>query len=75
MSDTYIGECRICHIETDLIYGICGECALKKEEMIFPCCKKRLPASLNGVGLAICSCGKKFLPGAIIEYNKNIKGS
>ncbi|KKL45493.1 hypothetical protein LCGC14_2355160, partial [marine sediment metagenome] len=32
MADTYIGECKMCCIETDLIHGICGECALKKEE-------------------------------------------
>lgn len=69
MSDTYVGECRICHKETDLIYGVCGECNLK-DKMVFPCCKKELPAPLDGVALVTCSCGKKFLPSAIIEYNK-----
>jgi hypothetical protein len=26
MADTYVGECKICHEETDLIYGKCENC-------------------------------------------------
>ena len=45
----------------------------KWKTMVFPCCKKKLPAPLTGVALVTCSCGKKFLPNTIIEYN-NKKG-
>ena len=31
MADTYTGECKICGEETDLIMGVCLECALKNE--------------------------------------------
>ena len=27
MGDTYLGECKKCGIETDLIYGICMDCS------------------------------------------------
>ena len=29
MGDTYTGECKRCHVETDLINGICEDCALR----------------------------------------------
>ena len=32
MADTYVGECTECGTETDLIYGVCEECALTKKE-------------------------------------------
>lgn len=31
MSDTYLGECRICGDDTDLINGICQECQCELE--------------------------------------------
>ena len=42
----------------------------QKCEMIFPCCKKELPAPLEGVALATCACGQSFLPSVITEYNE-----
>jgi len=46
--------------------------ALEKEtnmehSMIFPCCKKELPAPLDGVELATCPCGQSYKPSVIIE--------
>lgn len=31
MSDTYLGECRICGEDTDLMNGICLECQCELE--------------------------------------------
>lgn len=42
----------------------------KWKKMIFPCCKKNIPAPLDGVALVTCSCGKIYLPATIIEYNE-----
>jgi len=33
MSDTTTMECKICHIETDCIQGICEDCRIKKERI------------------------------------------
>ncbi len=42
---------------------------MKTEDMIFPCCRKKLPAPLDGVELAICSCGQEWKPATIIIFN------
>ena len=31
MGDTYIGECKKCGLETDLIMGVCQDCSLNEE--------------------------------------------
>lgn len=53
-----------------------GECNCgvipRKEEMVFPCCKEKLPASLDKVELATCSCGQSFSPKVIIDYNEMV---
>ncbi len=67
------------HLDGDEIYCLMlkckcvgdGYCIDYEKEMVFPCCEERLPAPLNGVALATCSCGKQFTPTAIIRYNKN----
>lgn len=41
----------------------------KWQDMVFPCCNKRLPAPLDLVDTVICSCGKSFSPKDIINYN------
>ncbi len=40
------------------------------EEMIFPCCKKQLPAPLDGVAAVDCPCGNSYKPEVIIEFNR-----
>lgn len=43
----------------------------KEEIMIFPCCKKELPAALDLKPEKIwCSCGQSYLLSVIIEYNE-----
>ena len=42
------------------------------KDMIFPCCKKNIPAPLDSVAIAICSCGMEYLPRVIIDYNEMI---
>lgn len=42
--------------------------------MIWPCCKKTLPAPLDGVAMAYCTkCKMEFTSEQIIEYNEMIK--
>lgn len=38
MSDTYTGECKACHIETDLIQGLCQECKAVCESAPYSIC-------------------------------------
>jgi len=38
--------------------------------MKFPCCNAELPAPLNGVAKAKCSCGTWYDPKDLIQYNK-----
>lgn len=37
--------------------------------MIYPCCKKELPASLDGVSWVKCPCGQTYIPQVLLEYN------
>ena len=41
--------------------------------MIFPCCKKELPAPLDLMPEKIwCPCGQSYLPSVVIEFNEMI---
>ena len=41
-----------------------------ENEMVGPCCKKLLPASVESMERVICSCGESYSPQVIYEYNK-----
>jgi len=56
MGDTYTGECKICGLETDLILGMCEECAEKKKK-----CRKHVWSDEFVKVIAT----PKFYPGAI----------
>jgi len=43
---------------------------IQKRVMIYPCCKKPLPAPLDGVESVICPCGIKHKSLDIIEFNR-----
>ena len=40
--------------------------------MVYPCCKKELPAPLDGVASVTCPCGQTYLPKVILDYNEMI---
>lgn len=40
------------------------------EQMVFPCCKKPLPAPLDGTASVQCPCGNTYLPYIINEFNQ-----
>jgi len=45
----------------------------EENKMIYPCCKKELPAPLNGTAAVTCPCGQKYLPDVIIDYNEMVE--
>ena len=61
------GMCSYCHSDNFIDKGT----GLNNwKDMVFPCCKKNLPASLDGVAIATCSCGMQYLPKVIADYNE-----
>ena len=42
------------------------------DNMVFPCCKKPLPAPLDGVAKVQCPCGNQYIPSVIEAFNQMV---